>query len=93
MNLVSRRERIRGLEEGVGKLEEEYGTETQASGEDEEGGGFLQNIIDFYGGGEWGDWWRGLFNKEKKKEPSSGYTVYPEWGQENIRELQGIMEE
>ena len=89
--MEDRGQRIRALERGVGTLEEAYGMR-QSSQEEEEMGGFWQNVVDFYGGEGWGDWWRGLFRRERRsQEPSP--TMYPEWGRENIQELRSIMEE
>ena len=88
----------RGMDRRLREIEGEYGMTPGGEREEEEGGvfgprGFFGNIKDYYGTDSWGDWWRGLFDsrggREERREP--GYTVYPEWGRENIRELQDIM--
>jgi len=83
------------MERRLGELEQEYGVAPQQREEEESGffgrRGFLGNISDYYGGSSWGDWWRGIFGQEKKEKPR--YTVYPEWGEGNIRTLREIMME
>jgi len=81
------------MEKRLSPLEEEYGMGPQRR-EEEEGlfgpRGFFGNIRDYYGMDSWGDRWRGLFGRERKKP---AYTVYPEWGKENIGTLREIMRE
>lgn len=85
----------RPMERRLRGLEREY--EMSPREEEEEGifgpRGFWGNIRDYYG---WGDWWRGLFGRERTggraRRPES-YTIYPEWGEENIRTLREIMKE
>lgn len=82
------------MERRLEGLEEEYGMDSGRR-EEEEGGffgsrGFLGNIQDYYGMNSWGNWWRGLFGKARGGEKPA-YTVYPEWGEENIRTLREIM--
>lgn len=81
------------MERRLEGLEEEYDM-TPRKEEGEEGlfgpRGFLGNIRDYYKVDSWSDWWRGLFGREEKKP---AYTVYPEWGKENIRTLRDIMRE
>ncbi len=88
------------MERRLGELEREYDVAPQRR--EEEGGffgprGFLGNIRDYYETDSWGDWWRGLFGREggrggrRRGREREDYTVYPEWGRENIRTLQGIM--
>jgi len=83
------------MEQRLGRLEEEYGMTPR--GREEETGffgsrGFLGNIRDYYQVDSWGDWWRGFFGGGREREKPA-YTVYPEWGSENIRTLQSIMRE
>jgi len=82
------------MERRLGALEEEYGM-TPPQRQEEEGGffgsrGFMGNIQDFYKTDSWGDWWRGLFSKQQQEKEQ--YTVYPEWGEGNLRTLRSIME-
>ena len=83
------------MERRLEALEEEYDM-TPRRKEEEEGlfgsRGFLGNIRDYYRTDSWGDWWRGLFGGGREKEKPA-YTVYPEWGRENIRTLREIMKE
>lgn len=99
---TGRRPRRKTLEEMEGRLlglEKEYGLESGGEEETGEGvfgaRGFLGNISDFYGMRSWGDWWRNTFAGESRtpQQERERYTVYPEWGAENIRELRRIMEE
>jgi len=82
------------MERRLGELEREYGVEPQER--EEEGGffgsrGFVGNVQDYYKTDSWGDWWRGLFKRQQ--EEKERYTVYPEWGEGNIRTLREIMRE
>jgi len=75
------------------ELEEEYDMTPRM--EEPESGifgprGFVGNIRDYYQTDSWGDFWRGMFGRQRKKP---AYTVYPHWGKENIRTLQEIMRE
>ena len=83
----------------LGELEREYDVAPQ---EEEESGlfgprGFLGNIKDYYQPQQgWGDWWRGLFGGERERRETpqrDNYTVYPEWGRQNINTLREIMRE
>ena len=81
------------MEQRLRGLEEEYGMTPQR--EEPEGGmfgprGFFGNIREYYGMDSWGDRWRQMFSRDRKKP---AYTVYPHWGQENIRTLREIMRE
>ena len=77
-----------GMDRRLRELEESYEMEPQERDVER---GFWQNISDFYGMEDWGDWWRGLFQREEREKPE--YTVYPEWGKEDIRTLRDIMED
>jgi len=84
------------MERRLGVLEREY----DVAPEEEEGffgrRGFLGNIRDYYQTDSWGDWWRGMFGRqeeERRGEREEDYTVYPEWGEGNIRTLREIMRE
>lgn len=90
------------MEQRLGGLEEEYGMSPGREEEEEAGlfgqRGFLGNIKDYYQMDSWGDWWRGMFGRQQQERESGrrkeeGYTVYPEWGRENIRTLRDIMRE
>lgn len=85
------------MEQRLRGLEEEYDM-TPRREEEEEGlfgsRGFLGNIRDYYKTDSWGDWWRGLLGgrgRGKREKPE--YTVYPSWGEGNIRTLRDIMRE
>ena len=90
----------RSMERRLGVLEEEYDVAPQEQGE-EEGffgkRGFLGNIRDYYQTDSWGDWWRRMFRRQQERGEEGGreesYTVYPEWGEGNIRTLREIMRE
>jgi len=85
---------IEEMERRLRPLEEEYEMAPGREEEEEEGlfgpRGFFGNIRDYYQTDSWGGWWRGLFGRERKKP---AYTVYPEWGEGNIRTLREIMRE
>ena len=88
------------MDRRLGELEREYGVAPQ---EEKEGGifgprGFLGNIRDYYQTNSWGNWWRGLFGREqggggRRTSQREDYTVYPEWGRQNINTLHSIMRE
>lgn len=89
--------RSRIMESRLSPLEKEYDMAPRG-GEEDEGGvfgprGFFGNIRDYYQMDSWGDWWRGMFGREQQRggREQENYTVYPEWGRENIRELRDIM--
>lgn len=94
------------MERRLRPIEEEYGMTPRREEEEEEGlfgpRGFFGNIRDYYKMDTWGDWWRGLFAGGRsggdRRERGRGreqedYTVYPEWGRENIETLRDIMRE
>jgi hypothetical protein len=91
------------MERKLRPLEEEYEMTPRREEEEEEGlfgpRGFFGNIRDYYKMDTWGDWWRGLLGREGRGREGRGgrereqYTVYPEWGKENIRNLRDIMRE
>ena len=79
-------QRLRGLEEEYDMTPRREEPETGIFGPR----GFFGNIREYYGMDSWGDRWRQMFSRDRKKP---AYTVYPEWGRENIRTLQDIMRE
>ena len=90
----------RGMDRRLREIEGEYGMTPGGEREEESGvfgpRGFFGNIKDYYQTDSWGDWWRGLFGRGREREEGrrrgqEDYTVYPEWGQENIRTLRDIM--
>ena len=90
----------RPMERRLNVLEREYDAAPEEQ-EEEEGffgrRGFLGNIRDYYQTDNWGDWWRGMFGRQQEERgggrEEEGYTVYPEWGEGNIRTLRDIMRE
>ena len=89
----------RPMEQRLMELEEEYDMTPKREEEEETGffgsRGFIGNIRDYYKTDTWGDWWRGLFGgrRGERGREQEQYTVYPEWGRENIRTLRDIMRE
>jgi len=84
----------------LAEIEKSYGMTPQREEEEEDGffgpRGFFGNISDYYQTENWGDWWRGLFGRQQEeetrgREEEEDYTVYPEWGEGNIRTLRDIM--